>query len=196
MAFGWGSEYSKYGIKEPDNESNLEKLKNNLNAAKICIALAVLMLLQHVFWLPVGFYSSYWPEAEGKIVSFKISEANPDWLTYFVEILGERYGEETHYGLDITYEYKVGGIQFFGSRVWMAPENTWDNKGSVPSETYIYNKPGKKIKVRYCPFKKDFSVLIPGPQVDKFFILGIIFLAIGLWTYSHYKTQIRLESQI
>jgi hypothetical protein len=195
MAFGWGSQYSKYGIKDPDDENSLSNPEVNLKLAKFCIAIGIVMLIQHVFWLPVGFYSSYWPEAEGKIVSYKISEANPDWLTYLFDLMDRSVGDETYYGLYLNYEYTVDSQQFFGNRVWMAPKTTWDDKGSVPSETYEYNKPGKKIKVRYCPLKKDFSVLIPGPAIDKFFVLGIFFLSVGLWCYFRYKTLSCLESQ-
>ena len=187
MAFGWGSQYSKYGIKDPDYENSLSNPEVNLKLAKYCIVIGLILIFQHLFWLPIGIYSSFWPKADGKIVSYKVSETKPDWISYIFAVLDGEAGEKTHYGLKITYEYEVNGKQFFGSRVWMEPETTWESEGSVPSEVYEYNKPGKKIKVSYCPFKKDFSVLIPGPAVNMFFVIGLFFFCMGIWAYSRYK---------
>lgn len=154
-------------------------IANNAMATVICFVIAIIMLFQHFFWLPAGIYSWFWSKAPGRILSYEIAETSPGFLeTVFnrKHNVGKKY-----YGLTIRYEYEVEGIKYTGDRIWMEPVTVWESKDSVPSSTYIFNRPGMEVKIGYCPFYPAFSVLITGPTLSKRLVVGLFLVAMGFF---------------
>jgi len=155
------------------------EIANNAMAAVLCFAIAFIMLFQHLFWFPAGIYSWFWPKAPGRILSYDIAETSPG---YVETVLNRKHNRnKIYYGLTIRYEYEVEGVKYTSDRIWMEPVTVWESKSSVPSSTYIFNRPGMEVKIAYCPFYPAFSTLITGPTLSIYLIVGLIFIGMGLF---------------
>ena len=126
----------------------------------IILIVICLALMAYLFWSLVnGIRAAGWPEVEGVVVKSFVEEERDDG---------------TRHRARITYRYKVGEVEYTGSRIRFGREEVV-SRSARKASSFVANYPvGARTLIRYHPHRPSVSVLQTGVSGAIIFGFGAV----------------------